>query len=405
MNIPECPKCNETLKRRWHFCPICGYRVCKVSSEDRAHVLESIVRVAKANPNEWQGACEDLMEYLRISPDEVLAALALQRQDAESEKKKPLFKLDDKAVDQIFEDKLGVKPPSPEERRERMNRDLGKSSSPLPMIQTHGAGVRKQVFEVIVRQAIAGAPWREICEGPMKVNGIDPEDIEAEVARRVKLMGSARQEQLTNPRAHLPLPSQHQFRHLQTKVEEALAKPHDLNEKLVEILKGDLDLRKLILNMIAQDILTGKEWNEGLDRWIKIYELSPTEIEVEIRRYVRGDDLDEGPRKERVPKKPLPSSGDTSAALALPKVKQRLVGLRDKIATLTGTEDSEADIALKRAIEQINMLIGTVQSNLPKSSESLPPADPSPDQPDTPEVSEDRSPEKSDATTSDDKTE
>jgi uncharacterized Zn finger protein (UPF0148 family) len=403
MHTPECPKCNEPLKRRWHFCPICGYRACKVSSEDRAHVLESIVRVAKANPSEWEGACEDLMEYLRISPDEVLAALALQRQDAESEKKRPLFKLDDKAVDQIFEEKLGVKP-SPQERRDKMNRDLGKSSRPLPMIQTHGAGVRKQVFEVIVRQAMAGAPWRQICEGPMKVNGIDPEDIEAEVARRVKLAGSARQEQRTNPRALLALPSQHQFRQLQTKVEEALAKPLDLNEKLVEILKGDLDLRQLILKMIAQDILTGKEWNEGLDRWIKIYELSPTEIEVEIRRQVRGDDLDEGPRRERVPKKPLPSSDDTGAVLALPKVKQRLVGLRDKLATLTGTEDSEADIALKRAIEQINMLIGTVLSNLP-AFESPPPVDPSPDQPDAPEEPEDRSPEKSDATTSDDKTE
>ncbi len=46
------------------------------------------------------------------------------------------------------------------------------------------SGVRGQVFEVVVRQALAGAPWREICAGPMQVNNITPEDVEAEVQRR-----------------------------------------------------------------------------------------------------------------------------------------------------------------------------------------------------------------------------
>ena len=46
------------------------------------------------------------------------------------------------------------------------------------------AKVRSQVFEVIVRQGAAGAPWREICSGPMKVNNIDPEEIEQEINRR-----------------------------------------------------------------------------------------------------------------------------------------------------------------------------------------------------------------------------
>lgn len=45
-------------------------------------------------------------------------------------------------------------------------------------------GVRAQVFEVIVRQAMAGAPWREICAGPMQVNNITAEEVEVEVARR-----------------------------------------------------------------------------------------------------------------------------------------------------------------------------------------------------------------------------
>lgn len=48
----------------------------------------------------------------------------------------------------------------------------------------YGAGVRSQVFEVIVRQAIAGAPWQEICQGPMQVNNITIEEVEEELRRR-----------------------------------------------------------------------------------------------------------------------------------------------------------------------------------------------------------------------------
>jgi hypothetical protein len=48
----------------------------------------------------------------------------------------------------------------------------------------YGTGVRAQVFEVIVRQGMAGAPWREICAGPMQVNAICAADVEAEIERR-----------------------------------------------------------------------------------------------------------------------------------------------------------------------------------------------------------------------------
>ena len=52
----------------------------------------------------------------------------------------------------------------------------------------YGKAVRDQVFEVIVRQALAGAPWRQICAGPIEVNNIDPDDIQAEVDRRRKTL-------------------------------------------------------------------------------------------------------------------------------------------------------------------------------------------------------------------------
>jgi hypothetical protein len=62
-------------------------------------------------------------------------------------------------------------------------------TTPLaPGAGSYGSGVRAQVFEVIVRQALAGAPWKEICAGPMQVNNISPEEVEAEVKRRQALL-------------------------------------------------------------------------------------------------------------------------------------------------------------------------------------------------------------------------
>lgn len=48
----------------------------------------------------------------------------------------------------------------------------------------YGEGVRRQVFEVIARQAMVGAPWQEICAGPMMVNSITVEQVEEELRRR-----------------------------------------------------------------------------------------------------------------------------------------------------------------------------------------------------------------------------
>ncbi|MBS1993774.1 MAG: hypothetical protein JSS83_24830 [Cyanobacteria bacterium SZAS LIN-3] len=61
-------------------------------------------------------------------------------------------------------------------------------TTPMMGSGSYGSGVRAQVFEVIVRQALAGAPWREICAGPMQVNNISPDEVEAEVKRRQELL-------------------------------------------------------------------------------------------------------------------------------------------------------------------------------------------------------------------------
>jgi hypothetical protein len=70
------------------------------------------------------------------------------------------------------------------------------ASAAVPPIVLSAAAiraVRPQVFEVIVRQAIAGAPWRDICAGPMKVNNIDPAEVEQEINRRKEEMAKHQQ--------------------------------------------------------------------------------------------------------------------------------------------------------------------------------------------------------------------
>lgn len=52
-------------------------------------------------------------------------------------------------------------------------------------------GITNQVFEVVVRQAIAGENWKVICQGPMQVHGIESFTVEEEIANR-KAGGSPR---------------------------------------------------------------------------------------------------------------------------------------------------------------------------------------------------------------------
>lgn len=50
-----------------------------------------------------------------------------------------------------------------------------------------GGAIRDQVFEVTVRQGLAGAPWREITAKALSSCNIDPDDVEAEIQRRKAL--------------------------------------------------------------------------------------------------------------------------------------------------------------------------------------------------------------------------
>lgn len=62
----------------------------------------------------------------------------------------------------------------------------GTTAAASAMNSPYGAGIRAQVLEVIVRQAAAGAPWKEICKGPMNVNNISTSEVEDLLAERSK---------------------------------------------------------------------------------------------------------------------------------------------------------------------------------------------------------------------------
>lgn len=66
---------------------------------------------------------------------------------------------------------------------------------------SYGSGVRSQVFEVVVRQAMAGVDYRTVCAGPMSVNKITPEEVEEEVARRQALLNKGSQPAPQPPKA------------------------------------------------------------------------------------------------------------------------------------------------------------------------------------------------------------
>jgi len=81
--------------------------------------------------------------------------------------------------------------PNPPQQNAIAQQAMPKPPTPqnfVPGSGSYGIGVRAQVFEVIVRQALAGAPWREICAGPMQVNNITPDEVESEVKRRQALL-------------------------------------------------------------------------------------------------------------------------------------------------------------------------------------------------------------------------
>ena len=125
----QCKKCNQSLDNSWFFCPQCGER---------------------ANTFEYK------FDFSMESQSKSQSQSQLQSSS---------------------------QPPSPSQQESKDERTRS-ASSPEVNRGAYGSGVRAQVLDLIVRQALAGANWRELFASPLRVNCIAPEEIEAEVNRR-----------------------------------------------------------------------------------------------------------------------------------------------------------------------------------------------------------------------------
>jgi len=128
----------------------------------RQQIMEIIVRQALAGVP-WRDFCKTPMEQNNISPNEIevevkrrttpqIAAAAAERQRRKDE-----------------------------ERKQQVALEVAAQKKQQPLSQSEA---QQQVFEVIVRLALAGGPWQVMAALPMKENSISVAEVEAEVKRR-----------------------------------------------------------------------------------------------------------------------------------------------------------------------------------------------------------------------------
>jgi hypothetical protein len=139
--------------------------------------------------------------------------------------------------------------------RKTSNVDFGKVSG------RYGNSIRQQVFEVIVRQALAGAPWREICSGPMAVNHIGPEEVEEEMRRRIGGIafsdGQLKGCESSNPQRKGWEPELTERKDMSESVKLPAKHLQEIRRSLEELINSDdsLDSVKASLSTILKDIL------------------------------------------------------------------------------------------------------------------------------------------------------
>jgi RNA polymerase subunit RPABC4/transcription elongation factor Spt4 len=277
----HCQKCKASVDSGWQFCPKCGSKVKQLSAEEKALIITSVVKVANV-VEDWRAIYQPVLNAVGIPMKEVEAAISEDGRIATSR---------------------------------------GHSETALVTRQYDPAGVRAKILEVIVRQALAGVAWREVCAGPMQVNGITPEEVEAEVKRRKELASKSSLLSLD-------------IKDLPTKIAKALKRPFNLEETLMWTLKKDLELRKQILNTIAQYAILGKDWEDEFAAWIRVYEITAIELEKEI----------EAGAKLKTP----------------PSLSSHLVGIRANLVKLLSGDDPQTAASVNRALGQLDILVGVL---------------------------------------------
>ncbi len=152
---------------------------------------------------------------------------------------------------------------------------------------SYGSGVRAQVFEVIVRQAMAGAPWREICAGVMVVNNINAEDIEAEVKRRRKIMMEPKVFKKTKEEKSQKNKDAKKAKDPQD-TSDTLAPPRPFFEKPATLNSATARLQRLYkqLDEFLENAVKDKSQKEYSDKIVcELHEIIDSVLKLETRLY------------------------------------------------------------------------------------------------------------------------
>lgn len=189
-------------------------------------------------------------------------------------------------IDSIFEKMLN-----------KAEHSVEQSQQPKQKVVTgaYTEGVRQQVFEVIVRQAMAGAPWRKICAGAMATNNVDEAEVLAEVERRRKALkpraagvetkaetaGSAGQSGASAKSFLDPEP----LSSPSARMQKLVLKLEDFLEKALEEDQQKEDSKKMLLEL--EDIMRSVVRLETLVNTIQAEIAVNSDLERESRRNIK----------------------------------------------------------------------------------------------------------------------
>ncbi len=241
----------------------------------RAQVIEVIVRQALAGA-EWQKICAKPMQVNNITVEEIEAEVRMRRSRAPSRS----------FIETIIQKLFSIFPWMRKDSSDSKAAEVSPPISPPENVDEDGyvKPPRAQIFDVIVRQALAGVPWREICEEPMKAFNITPEEVEEEVKR---LKG--------------PMPP-----------------PPENKDAKIDFTPGagsyGLGVRAQVFEVIVRQALAGAPWRQICAGPMQVNSITPEEIEEEVEKRRGGG----GTSFAAVPKKPKPSQGEGEISLPLP---------------------------------------------------------------------------------------
>jgi len=113
--------------------------------------------------------------------------------------------------------------------------------------------IEDQILEVIVKQAMAGGDWQQMCAATMEKNNIGERQVETELLRRKQ------------------------------SVVDLLAL--DSHESAA-VLSGR-GMRSLAIEAVAQQASAGLEWQQLSSHIVRCFNITPAEIDAELRRQLR----------------------------------------------------------------------------------------------------------------------